>query len=176
MTPPTTYRYQPSEDIMYHSDNDNRERFPSRKHPRLREYDYSTPNYYFITICTWEKKQLFGLPDCLSPLGNLAQEGILKIRHHFPHIKIDKYAVMPNHVHMILIVQGTGPDISTVIGQYKAYVTKRIRDLHPMDHIWQTSFHDHIIRNQASYEKIWLYIHANPDNWEKDCFFSKNQT
>ena len=161
---------------MYHSNNDNPQRFPSRKHPRLKEYNYSTPNYYFITICTWEKQHLFGQPTHLSLCGHLAEDGILRIPNHFSHITIEKFVVMPNHVHMILVVHGIGPDISTVIGQYKAYVTRKIREIHPMDHVWQASFHDHIIRNQAAYEKIWLYIHANPDNWEKDCFYSENQT
>jgi len=51
MTPPISLHI-PGKigDTMDNKSNDDR--FPSRKHPRLKSYDYSTPNYYFITICT----------------------------------------------------------------------------------------------------------------------------
>ena len=149
----------------------NNERFPSRKHPRLKEYDYSTPNYYFITICTWKKQCLFGAAGSLNARGKIAEHGILQIEKHFPNVRVDHYVVMPNHVHLILDVQRRGKPLPQVIGQYKSFVTKEIRKTEIIQAVWQTSFHDHVIRNQESYEKIWLYIESNPQNWEKDCFF-----
>ena len=152
----------------------NDERFPSRKHPRLKKYDYSEPNYYFITICTWQKLCLFGAAGSLNLYGKIAEQGILQIEAHFPNIRVDKYVIMPNHVHLILDLQRKGVSISQVIGQYKAFVTKEIRKIKPEKKVWQASFHDHIIRNQKSYETIWLYIDSNSRNWEKDCFFENN--
>ena len=152
--------------------NDNLDRFHSRKHPRIPHYDYSQPNYYFVTICTKEKHCIFGKAGSLNWRGNIAEEGIFAITKHFPSVLIDKYVVMPNHIHAIVILQQTDVNLTTVIGQYKAHVSRKIHEKEPERTVWQTSFHDHVIRNQQSYEKIWLYIDANPANWEKDCFFS----
>ena len=153
------------------SDYENKERFPNRKHPRMKHYDYSTPNYYFVTICTKDKRCIFGNPGQLNELGLIAQKIILEIPNHFPEVLVDKYVVMPNHVHAILILQQQNALLSTVIGQYKAAVTKKARTVFPDIQIWQTSFHDHVIRSQASYEKIWLYIEGNPAKWQEDCFY-----
>ena len=153
--------------------NDDSQRFPFRKNPRMKGYDYSTPNYYFVTICTWQKQHLFGQAGNLNVYGELAKQGLQEIESHFPSVKVEHFVVMPNHVHAILILQEQNVSLSVVIGQYKAYVTKAIRKYLPDYHVWQSSFHDHVIRNQKSYEQIWLYIDANPINWEKDCFFTE---
>ena len=151
--------------------SDNDERFSSRKHPRLKNFDYSTPNYYFVTICTWNKICLFGSPSHLNQRGHAAMEGIVDMESHFPNIKVDKYVVMPNHVHMILILQDDGVPLPTIVGQYKSFVSRKIHEIEPDCKVWQTSFHDHVIRNQQAYEKIWLYIESNPQNWSADCFY-----
>lgn len=149
------------------------DRFPSRKHPRMKHYDYSTPNYYFVTICTHNKQCLFGKPGKLNRNGLAAEKGILEIGKHFAHIKVDTYTVMPNHVHIILVLEPGCAGLPIVLGQYKSYVTKQIHADWPELTVWQSSYHDHVIRNQKSYENIWLYIEANPANWEKDCFFTE---
>ena len=151
----------------------NEERFPSRKHPRLKAYDYSTPNYYFVTICTWQKLCLFGSPEKLNFRGEIARSGLLGIEKHFPNVRVDKYVIMPNHIHVILDLHTKGASLPDILGQYKAFVTKEIHREEPGRKIWQTSFHEHIIRSQQAYETIWLYIDSNPQNWEKDCFFAK---
>ena len=150
------------------SDDD---RFPSRKNPRMRNFDYSSSCYYFITICTWKKTCIFGKPDALNAWGITAETVLTEIEKHFVHVKVDKYVIIPNHVHMILVLGNTNAGVSTIIGQYKSSVTRIIRKTQPHQKIWQTSFHDHVIRNQKDYERIWLYIDANPQNWNKDCFF-----
>ena len=154
------------------SDYENAERFPNRKHPRMRYFDYSSPHYYFVTICTKDRQCLFGPPNQLNILGKYAQDKIKEISKHFSDVTVDKFIVMPNHVHMILILHGNGANLSTVIGQYKAAVSREIHRIHPDMEIWQSSFHDHVIRNQASYEKIWLYIEGNPAKWQDDCFYT----
>ena len=93
----------------------------------------------------------------------------------FPEIRVDKYVIMPNHVHAILILDKEGSkDITSVIGQYKMSVTKRVHTIDKNLNVWQRSFHDHIIRNQKEYEKIWEYIQNNPQKWEEDCFYLKD--
>ena len=152
--------------------NDDIQRFPVRKNPRMKHYDYRTPNYYFITMCTHEKQCMFGMGDRLTAYGLLAQQGLAELEQHFPDIKVDKFVVMPNHVHAILVLQENSAALSVVIGQYKSFVARMIHRTEPEKKIWQTSYHDHVIRNQKSYENIWLYIDSNPSNWSKDCFFT----
>ena len=158
---------------MYTS-NDNY-RYPSRKNPRNQAIDYSAPNYYFITICTDQKACIFGEPNQLNEFGKIALDGIEQISVHYPEVTVDKCVVMPNHIHAILILTGNGRSVSDIVCSYKAYVTKRIHEIQPIRKVWQSSFHDHVIRNQQSYEKIWLYIEGNPLNWNKDCFYSDMQ-
>lgn len=155
--------------------NDEQNRFHSRKNPRLKRYDYTTPNYYFITICTWEKRCIFWNRGKLNQYGEIAKQGLEEITQHFPYVVVDKFVVMPNHVHAILILQADKTNISTVVGQYKSIVSKRIHEFDADCKVWQTSFHDHVIRNQKDYERIWLYIEANPARWEDDCFFLSEQ-
>ena len=97
----------------------------------------------------------------------------MKIPDIYPWIRVDKYVVMPNHVHVILIADENDMQVSiaNIVGQYKMSVTKLIRKSSPEKIVWQRSFHDHIIRNQKSYEKIWNYIEDNPRKWEEDCFY-----
>lgn len=146
---------------------------PKRKSPRIQKYNYGLPNYYFITICTHEKKCMFGNPGELSLYGKIAEECLLHIPKLNANIILDKYVVMPNHIHAILIIsqESETKSIPVIIGQYKMAVTKRIRQMESDRQVWQRSFHDHIIRNQAAYDKIWTYIENNPLKWEEDCFY-----
>ena len=148
------------------------DRFPIRKNPRLKDFDYSSHNYYFVTICACNKICLFGSPTKLSPAGNIAADCLQQIESHFPGILVDKWIVMPNHIHAIVSMPGSGTTLSTVVGQYKAAVTKKIHILHSDICVWQPSFHDHVIRNQTDYERIWAYIDTNPARWMDDCFYT----
>lgn len=146
---------------------------PYRKSPRISGYDYSTANYYFITICTDQKRCIFGDPGTLNWIGKCAEEHLYQIAVLNPDISIDKYVIMPNHIHIIFDVRDcrNQKDLAIVIGQYKMSVTKEIRKVIPNFQVWQRSFHDHVIRNQRSYEKIWMYIESNPFQWREDCFY-----
>ena len=149
----------------------NEERFPQRKSPRIPGYDYATPNYYFITICTHRKKCLFWTDHRLNRLGSIVYDAIIQIPSHFPNVRVDSFVVMPNHIHMILVVEPGGTDASTVIGSMKSHVTRQAHRLWPELVLWQTSYHDHVIRSWNQYQKIGEYIQNNPIRWEKDCFY-----
>ena len=153
------------------SRNEDADRFHSRKNPRLEQFDYRSPNYYFITICTRNKVCLFGEPDACNYYGCVAEEKLKEIPRHFPGVALDQFVVMPNHIHAILILSGDS-NLSSVVGLYKSAVTRELRKENPEIRVWQTSFHDHIIRNQADYERIWNYIHTNPARWMDDCFYT----
>ena len=73
---------------------------------RLKNWDYSSPGYYFVTICTKDREFYFGNIKnnkmILSDMGKIAQQYWLQIPAHFPHIMLDEFIIMPNHLHGIL--------------------------------------------------------------------------
>lgn len=150
--------------------------FYSRKPTRISDFDYTSDNYYFVTICTHEKKCIFGQPDQLNQFGQICKDDLNALSSHFENVKIDHSVVMPNHIHAIVVIgcedaHGKRPNLNTVIGQFKSGVSRKIRKTEPDLQVWQRSYHDHIIRNRASYDKIWTYIETNSVRWNKDCFY-----
>lgn len=155
---------------------------PERKRNRLDHFDYSQNGAYFITICTKKRQNLFwnvgernARPNSdykLSPYGNITDDAIKHISGLYNSVTVDKYVIMPNHIHMILLINKNGSamrsptTISTVINQFKGFITKQIGCS-----IWQKSFYDHIIRNTEDYQNIWQYIDNNPLKWQNDCFY-----
>ncbi len=151
---------------------------PNRKRLRLVGYDYASPNYYFVTICTHQKRCIFGEPNRLNEWGKLAESELLDIPNHYDGVTIDTYVIMPNHVHAIVVLERNGaersrpfPTLSTIIGLYKSGVSRQIRALSPGTSIWQRSFYDHIIRNEKEYLDDWNYIQENPAKWQEDDLF-----
>lgn len=145
---------------------------PKRKLPRMKGFDYATPTAYFVTICTHNKKCIFGQPAFLNQWGKQAQEAILRLPVHFPDISVEKYVVMPNHIHMLLFLKENNHyTVSDIVGAYKSEISRSIHQQHAETPVWQKSFHDHIIRTQTEWEKIWNYIELNPEKWNEDCFY-----
>ena len=64
-------------------------------------------------------------------------------------------------------------NIASIIRGFKIGVTKYTRQNTSISTIWQTRFHDHVIRNEKEFEKISQYIKYNPQKWEDDCYFEK---
>ena len=77
-----------------------------RRSMRLQEYNYSSSGTYFVTICTSNRKCLFGdIVDgkmLLNELGRIARQCWWAIPDHFPHAQLDVFVIMPNHVHGII--------------------------------------------------------------------------
>ena len=160
---------------------------PNRKRTRLKGYDYSLPGAYFVTICTAKKSHLFGEIKNnemhLSNIGKIVNKEISDIETHYENIRIDRYVIMPNHIHMIISIlktEGINPfptvkyDIPNVVGKFKAGVTRIVGNafMHSaINPIFQSSFHDHVIRGDQDYQKIAEYIDTNVLRWEKDCFY-----
>jgi len=154
---------------------------PLRKPNRLANYDYSQNGAYFITFCTKGRQELLssiGEANCVRPtltsVGELVENELVKLSTVYGSVTLEKYVIMPNHVHMIILIYGaeqTGttvkviPTVSRIIKQFKGAITKQLGQS-----IWQTSFHDHIIRNESDYLRIWKYIEENPILWAEDCF------
>ncbi len=157
-----------------------KENLPQRKSIRLKEYNYSEEGYYFITICIKDRIEILGkiINSCrgeqcssakmeLSYEGELAKKYLMLITEKYNNIIVDEYIIMPNHIHMILIIKDKqNISISKIIQQYKGIVTKELGYS-----IWQKLFYEHIIRNQKEYFLIKEYIKNNVINWEKDKYF-----
>ena len=149
---------------------------PKRKQIRLKDYDYSQNGYYFITICTKDRKNLFWETDSnpvgadiirpkLSPCGEIAERAIHNISSHYVHICADQYVIMPDHIHLILKISNTAesgrmvsaPTTSTVVGQMKRWISREIGEP-----VWQKSFFEHIIRDKEDYLARLEYMQNNP--------------
>ncbi len=151
---------------------------PKRKPNRLPSYDYSQAGAYFITICTQDQKNLLanivgGVPNppCvgggvldaphveLTSLGQLVEKVILS-GNQAEGIRIDKFVIMPNHIHLILIVDGDYETRSKPNARIPHYVStlKRFCYKDAGVKFFQRSYHDHVIRNEQDYLRIWQYI------------------
>ena len=184
-----------------------------RKSHRLPEYDYGKYGYYFVTICTNHRIPLLSkitpvgsdapvvpqfdaavIPESLivpTSLGNKVVESFKKIETLNENVKIDKFVLMPNHIHAIIIIENTDP-IETIEKQYAFQISERrgrrslqglIKDFKSVttryykktfgtnESLWQESFYDEVIKSYQQYESVWNYINENPLKWNNDDYF-----
>ena len=168
----------------------------------MKNYNYSQNGIYFITICTKNRDDFFGEIEnnkiILNKLGMIAEKYLLEIPKHFSNSILDKFIVMPNHIHLIIEICDNNNDdtnnvgtadlrslpmrslsqsistnrtkmlLSKIIHGFKSSVTREINKKNSNIFQWQRSFYDHIIRNETSLNKIREYIIENPKMWERD--------
>lgn len=221
-----------------------------RKANRMKGYDYSTDNLYFVTICVHDRINCFGeihvgtgrdlsnnindqsnnindlscikqdnlFPEnqrnllnlmVLNEYGKIAEQQWYWLSEQYRYVKSHAFVVMPNHIHGIIEINrdivgtgcdlsnnnddifiGTGRDLSLpkikslyeLMGAYKTTVSKQIHLLKNNDNSqsvitfsWQRSFHDHIIRDDISNQKIFNYIINNPQKWVEDKFYENGK-
>ena len=159
--------------------------FKNRKQLRLNNYDYSNNGAYFITACTQGRRNILSriivgegfhpLPIVeLTKIGIEIENTINFINDNYRNVFIEKYVIMPNHIHLILYLGyenlgGHGnPPLQKIVGQLKSFTTKKYGKI-----LWQRSYYDHIIRNENEYAEIWNYIDSNPYKWLEDEYFTE---
>ncbi len=157
--------------------------FKNRKKIRLPDYNYSSCGGYFVTICTKNKRYLFGdiIDGCieLSKIGIIIKDCWLNIPKHFEEVLLDEYVIMPNHIHGIIFIhKGIQEDsgekrsaqrLFNLIGSFKSVCTKFVnKNISGNNFMWQKSFYEHVIRNDQDLYKIQEYIVNNPLQWEID--------
>lgn len=156
---------------------------PCRKdHLRLPAWDYAQSAAYFITICTQNRSCI--LSDIrrggaqLRPLGRICEAQIKALELRYG-ICVQKYVIMPNHIHLLLTIdraeQSPAPTISDMVCAFKSITTKQANQQENRLHrkLWQRSFYDHVIRNEQDYLETLKYIDENPVKWELDRFYNE---
>lgn len=109
----------------------------------------------------------------LTSVGVIAEKQLLELENRFPCVSIDKYVIMPNHIHVIIVIQKEAagasprPTLNSVVGVFKSLTTRicNENDKTPGRKLFQTSFYEHIIRNEEAYNDICRYIYDNPMKW-----------
>ena len=163
--------------------------YEKRKHSRLKTYDYTNSGCYFITFCTKDRAHVLSSiveRGALTPprveltnIGKIAAEVIERTSVVYPGISIDNYVIMPNHVHLLIWIspvdggvraprptENGSVSITEVIKAMKSITTRKIGTK-----IWQTSFYDHVIRNDEDYQTRFRYIKENPAKWQQDKYY-----
>jgi len=130
----------------------------------------------------------------LNELGTIVRESWLSIAKKRSNLSLDQFVVMPNHLHGIIIIGEIEPlnrspvespsasqtsgklssdSLGTIVGQFKGEVTKRAKAsvMTPALRIWQRNYYEHIIRDEASLNKIRAYIVENPSRWFEDSLY-----
>ena len=115
----------------------------------------------------------------LSSLGRIVEKYILSSTR-IPNVRMDKYVIMPNHIHLLIgvdMADGNGP--SRAPAPTNAVIPHLVSTLKRFCHrdvdtkIFQRSYHDHVIRDERDYLKVWEYIENNPARWKEDCFYEE---
>ena len=168
----------------------DQKQFPKRKPTRLRDFDYNTGGAYFITICTEKRRNILsrivGVDVLGDPInvellryGKIADRYINQLDNFYKNITVDRYVIMPNHIHILLFIWEDGSprtstptkqtsSVSHFVSTFKRFCNKEFGG-----NIWQRGFHDHIIRSRDDYEEIAKYIHDNPTRWYYDELYSE---
>jgi len=167
-----------------------------RQSIRLQGYDYSQAGAYFLTICMKNRQCLFGdvvdVEMRLNDAGGIAQQCWNEIPIHFPHVELDEFVIMPNHVHGIVVIAdaavgaknfsplqttpqrttqrpcGTSKTIGSIVRGFKIGVTKWMHQSTNFHDIWQRNYWEHIVRDETEMNRIRQYIHNNPAQWKSD--------
>jgi putative transposase len=162
----------------------------NRKSTRLKNYDYSTPGYYFVTICTQNRQCWLGEVQNsqmkLNSNGRIVEEAWRNLPSHFPTVQLDQYILMPNHLHGILVVGATFmapktkaktptqgvinhvPTFGEIIRRFKAVSSRAIHKKDGPAFSWQRNYYEHVIRRDEFLDEVRKYILANPLKWELD--------
>lgn len=147
---------------------------------RLKEWDYSTPWWYYVTIDTKYNVCCFGTIKkgvmLLNDFGKSVEEIWNSMPLHYIEVDLDFHVIMPNHIHGIIIINnvemGHAPSLqqqthslSNIVGSFKSAVTKYAHESGVKNFSWQKGFYDRIIRNDRELYNVRKYIIDNPIKW-----------
>ena len=174
---------------------DKEKDLPKRKNLRLKQYDYSSQGAYFVTICIKDRKRI--LSDIIKPsvgvgahddplipqiqltrIGEIVEKYLLS-SEQISGVKIDRYIIMPDHIHAIIFINPnehpkrkngssraptpTNEMLPHIVSTFKRFCNKEVGD-----NIFQRGYIEHIVRDRADYETRIKYICENPIRWYYD--------
>ena len=153
----------------------------SRKSIRLKNYDYGCNGLYFITICTKNREHLLGHisneSHVIYDAGMMIELVWQNLPNYYGGIETHDFVVMPNHVHGIIELKNSDLELSEIVRRFKTFTTYNyINGVYDYQwksfskKLWQRNYHEHIIRSDASLEKLQHYIWNNPLKWRDDVF------
>jgi REP element-mobilizing transposase RayT len=173
--------------------NDNPTILPRRRSLRLKGYDYSQAGAYFVTICAHDKACLFGEvignEMKMNELGLKVQTVWDELPVHYPHVAMDAFVVMPNHVHGVVVLradevgaglkpartepartESTRHGLQEIVRAFKTFSARRINEFRETSGaaVWQRNYYEHVIRDDADYNRIAEYVANNPQRWAED--------
>jgi len=168
---------------------------PDHHSIRIKEYDYSAAGFYFVTVCTFERKCVLGTLHeghiGLSELGESVRECWLVIPRHFAKVNLHEFVVMPNHLHGIVEIVSVGAQhaapllggdsnagnpafvkpgsLGAMVRSFKAAVTKKARrQLGWNGEVWQRNYFERVLRDGKEIAGAGRYIAENPMMWDLD--------
>ncbi len=168
-----------------------------RRSIRLREYDYRSAGAYFVTICTFQRKCLFGsVMDGtmrLNERGHIVQTAWCDLPKHYPYVELDQFVIMPNHSHGVIVITGAdmvraglkpartepapAPEphgkrhgLPEIVRAFKTFSARRINAFRDNAGcpVWQRNYYEHVVRNEDDLANIRQYIANNPLKWDLD--------
>lgn len=178
---------------------------PKRKSIRIRHYDYDLSGAYFVTICIKDRKRLLShimrpeaddagkegalrdavgvgalddpsIPQIrLTSLGRIVEKNLLS-SERIPGVKIDRYVIMPDHIHAIFLLDSEQYEnckekplnektpankmLPRIISVFKRFCNREIGE-----NVFQRGYYEHIIRDEADHTERAEYILENPLRW-----------
>ena len=178
---------------------DKEKELPKRKSTRLKNFDYSSAGAYFVTICIKDRKRI--LSDIIKPVGvgafddpltpqiqlteiGKVTEKYLLSSENIPGVKIDRYVVMPDHIHVIIFLYPdkyasrkdgssraptpTNEMLPHIVSTFKRFCNNEIGN-----NIFQRGYIEHIVRDREDYETRAKYIYENPIRWYYDELYTE---
>lgn len=123
-----------------------------RKVIRIRNYDYKTNGYYFVTICTAMKK------PWLEKYKVEAETLLKDMPKRFPGVTIDFYSIASDHLHAIFVLNKAKVRLGDIVRTFKALVTKSTG----CKPFWEWNYYEHTVRDEKALDNIRKYIQENP--------------
>ena len=149
-----------------------------RESIRLEGHDYASAGAYFVTICIQGRDCLLADPDdCrLNDAGRMVLKTWLEIPDYYSGVEIDVAAVMPNHFHGIIFLEGADLfSLGDVVQRFKSLTTKKYIDgvkncnwTAFTDRLWQRNYYEKILRDDTEWTNTCHYILNNPTSWIED--------
>jgi putative transposase len=127
----------------------------SKRPPRLKLFSDTDP-YYFITFNTRFRNNILALEPVHSAFTHYAEMGTQR------GAWVGRYVIMPDHIHLFIWLNESGPVLSEWIRGLKRILSKEISGNGIEIPHWQPGFFDHVIRNSESDRQKWEYVRMNP--------------